>query len=67
MALGPGKYDAECTRLMVEEHAEAVLLIVIGGKRGAGFSCQATPEVAFSLPRILRQVADEIERSGVNA
>lgn len=67
MALGPGKYDSECTDIMVNEHAEAILLIVVGGKRGSGFSCQATPEIAFSLPRILRGVADEIERSGIQA
>ena len=65
MALGPGKYDAECTQVMVAEHAEAVLVIVIGGKKGSGFACQATPAVTFSLPRILRNVADEIEGRGV--
>ena len=67
MALGPGKYDAECTSVMVAEHAEAVLLVVIGGTKGSGFSCQATPQITFSLPAILRKVADDIERSGVYA
>jgi hypothetical protein len=67
MALGPGKYDPECTRLMVSEHAEAVLVIVIGGKRGGGFACQATPEITMSLPSILRNIAAEIERSGIQA
>jgi hypothetical protein len=67
MAFGPGKYDSECTQIMVGEIAEAVLVIVLGGKRGSGFSCQATPAITFSLPRILRNVADEIEKSGVGA
>lgn len=67
MALGPGKYDPECTRLMVSEHAEAVLVIVIGGKQGGGFACQATPEITFSLPSILRNVAKQIEQSGIGA
>lgn len=65
MALGPGKYDAECTQIMVAEHAEAVLVIVVGGKRGSGFACQATPAITFNLPSLLRGVADEIERSGI--
>jgi hypothetical protein len=67
MALGPGKYDSECTQVMVAEHADAVLLIVIGGSKGSGCSCQATPEITLSLPRILRRVADDIERSGIFA
>lgn len=64
MALGPGKYDAETTRVMVAEHADAVILIVIGGSKGGGFSCQATPELTLALPKILRSMADDIERSG---
>lgn len=67
MALGPGKYDTECTKLMVDEHADGVILVVIGGKRKSGFSCQAVPEVVFILPKILRAVADELERSGIQA
>ena len=51
MALGPGKYDSECTQIMVDQHAEAVLVIVIGGKKGNGFACQATPQITFHLPR----------------
>jgi hypothetical protein len=67
MALGPGKYDPECTEVMVAHHAEAVILIVIRGSRGSGFACQSTPELTAALPQILRTVADEIERSGVRA
>jgi len=67
MALGPGKYDPECTRLMLSEHADGVLVIVIGGKRGGGFACQAMPELTMALPQILRNIADEIERSGIHA
>lgn len=67
MALGPGKYDDTCTSLMVSEHAEAVLVIVIGGRQKGGFACQATPEITLSLPQILRNVADQIEQSGVHA
>ena len=52
MALGPGRYDPECTEVMVAHHAEVVLLVVIGGKKGSGFACQATPELAMSLPAL---------------
>jgi hypothetical protein len=52
---------------MVQYHAAAVLVIVIGGTKGSGFACQATPEITANLPRVLRSVADEIERSGAFA
>jgi hypothetical protein len=67
VALGPGKYDSECTQVMVAQHADAVILIVIGGNKGSGFACQATPEITVALPKLLRNVADEIERSGFHA
>jgi hypothetical protein len=67
MALGPGKYDSECTLVRTRTQAEGVLLIVIGGTKGGGFSCQATIEITASLPQILRNIADEIEHSGIRA
>jgi hypothetical protein len=67
MAIGPGKYDPECTDIRTRDQAEGVILIVIRGVKGSGFSCQATPEITFSLPQILRNIADDIERSGIRA
>lgn len=63
MALGPGKYDALCTLVRQRAHARAALVIVLEGSSGTGFSMQAPPDVTFSLPEILRTVADEIDAS----
>lgn len=62
MPLGPGKYDAICTKVR-EETGGSVLLIVINGIYGGGFSVQATPDVVARVCDILRKTADDIERS----
>lgn len=63
MALGPGKYDDVATYVRVATDAKAVVVIVIGGDKGSGFSIQA--EVGFVdgpiLTKLLRDLADEIE------
>lgn len=61
MALGPGKYDNICTRVHEDTQAQGVLLIVINGALGSGFSAQLTPEDTGRVPQLLRQVADQIE------
>jgi len=58
---GPGKYDAECTKIQEEQRAAGVLLIVLNGQRGSGFSVAATLDVIASIPEILRDTADQIE------
>jgi len=68
MALGPGKYDDLCTYVreqvgVGEDAGGGVMVIVIGGKRGNGFSCQADLVTTAGLPQLLRKIADEIERS----
>jgi hypothetical protein len=63
MALGPGKYDAECTLVREKTGARGVLLIIFGGNRGGGFSCQSDISFLMDLPQVLRNVADEIERA----
>jgi hypothetical protein len=63
MALGPGKYDPECTVARLATHAEGVALMVFGGKHGDGFSCQLSGELLLKLPTMLREMAKEIERS----
>ena len=59
--IGPGKYDDEVTRVQTRTQATGVILIVIGGNRGEGFSCQATLETTLKLPTMLRTIADQIE------
>lgn len=62
MATGPGKYDPLATLVSEGARAEGVIVIVIKGKHGSGFSVQATAEITLRLPELLRSVADDIER-----
>lgn len=69
MALGPGKYDAEATAAREATGAEAVVLVVAGGDRGAGFSVQqvaragADPwEGVVPLIVALRAVTEQMTR-----
>jgi hypothetical protein len=64
MALGPGKYDEHCTTIRTVTRARAVVLVVVDGVHGGGFSVQAPPEFTLALPKLLRAVADSIERNG---
>lgn len=63
MALGPGKYDTLCTEVRTKAKAESVILIIIGGDKGNGFSVQAEAGLTLKLPDILRSMADQIEES----
>jgi hypothetical protein len=63
--MGPGKYDELCTlvrRLAGIGDTGAVVVIVIGGDKGHGFSCQGSLTTTVILPPMLRQLADQIER-----
>ena len=62
MAIGPGKYDYLATAVRETTDANAVIVIVIGGQDGSGFSVQASQhEYAVALPALLRRIADQIE------
>jgi hypothetical protein len=62
MSHGPGKYDEAATLARNMTHARAVVLIVLGGTAGSGFSVQALGEdITASLPALLRTVAYQIE------
>jgi len=63
MPIGPGKYDAICTEVRERTKAAGAIVIIVGGDRGLGFSCQADLAVTASLPDILEIVADEIRKS----
>jgi hypothetical protein len=63
MAEGPGKYDDICTAAREAAGARAVVLIVLQGDLGSGFSVQAVGEdLRAHLPELLRHVADGIEQ-----
>jgi hypothetical protein len=58
--LGPGKYDEECSKLRNEVKGE-IAVIVLGGNKGSGFSVQMSLLTLHLLPKILREIADDIE------
>ena len=65
--IGAGKYDAACTLIRVVTKAQGVLVIVINGYDGSGFSCQADLVTTRSIPDILENIAAQIRRDGVVA
>ncbi len=64
MPMGPGKYDEECSWLREKLDAEGVVILVFRGREGGGFSAQLSGSLTMMLPTMLREMADEIERSG---
>lgn len=58
--IGPGKYDAWCSRVREATKARGVILIVAGGEEGHGFSCQADLETLTKLPDSLEGIARQI-------
>lgn len=68
--LGPGKYDPMCTRVREELGAEAVVLLVINGTAGSGFSMQQLLHRApsgelldqINIAASLRVIADALEQ-----
>ena len=65
--IGPGKYDEQCTKVREETKAAGVILLVLGGSAGSGFSCQASLETTLRLPQMLRDLAQQIEADGIDA
>lgn len=64
MPLGPGKYDAEVTELRERLKAAGVVLIVIRGERGDGFSAQLPMAQTLLIADMLETVARQIRESG---
>lgn len=64
MAIGPGKYDGDCTIMRQMTEADCVVLLVLNGNRGTGFSVQASHPIHLELlPALLRNLAIDIEES----
>ena len=62
MPYGAGKYDKECMAAMTTTEANTVVLVVLGGNRGHGFSITSVDTgIEQKLPSLLRQLADSIE------
>jgi len=67
MPFGPGKYDEICTYVREQINASGVLVIVLGGNKGSGFSCQADLMTTLQLPEVLESVAAAIRKERVAA
>jgi hypothetical protein len=65
MPVGPGKYDDLTTHVRETTNAQAVVLIIVDGNRGNGFSVQSTQRFVDGgvLVKLLRDMADEIEEA----
>lgn len=64
MPPGPGKYDDACTVARESTQAEAVVLLVLNGDRGTGFSVQSHGEdISAALPDLLEHMARQIRQS----
>lgn len=67
MALGPGKYDDVCVTVrervgITENTGGGVLVIVLGGEKGNGFSMVADERTMEMVPDMLEFVAKQIRR-----
>lgn len=60
---GPGKYDEVCTIARELTQAHGVVLIILSGNRGTGFSGQFSDACVaqVDIPRWLREMAEQIE------
>lgn len=64
MPIGGGKYDEACTLARTLTNARALILIVIDGHQGSGFSVQTTDEnLQYKLPEMLELMAREIRET----
>jgi hypothetical protein len=63
MTTGPGKYDDVATLVREKTDASCVVVIVIDGYKGDGFSVQTTDMSTMfaTVPTALRMAADQIE------
>lgn len=59
---GPGLYDDLATDVRTKARAAGVMVIVFGGAKGHGFSCQLPADLLILVPEILRDTAAQIEQ-----
>jgi hypothetical protein len=63
MAIGPGKFDDLATFVREISQAKGVIVAIIGGNHGSGFSVQVeSPALMKTLPELLRDIADNMEK-----
>ena len=62
MPRGGGKYDVEASALRAVTDADGVIIVVLGGNRGSGFSLQILPEHLGAVVTVLEQVVRELRK-----
>jgi hypothetical protein len=60
MAIGAGKYDDLCTHVREQSKARGVVVLVLEGDKGNGFSCQCDLKIMLALPNLLEELARQI-------
>jgi hypothetical protein len=65
MTIGPGRYDDLCTLVRKKSRAQGVLVLILGGNKGPGFSCQADPLLMTVIPELLESVARQIRQDTI--
>lgn len=60
MSNGAGIYDEDCGNVREKNNASGVLLIVLGGDKGNGFSIQAEGNIIQNVPEMLESIAKEL-------
>ena len=63
MPTGPGIYDNLCTTVRLTTQARGVIVIIIDGSQGSGFSAQLAPELQAGLPDVLEATAQQMRAS----
>lgn len=63
MPSGHGKYDREATLVRERTDAEVVVVIVLNGRAGSGFSVQHVSDATVDLPGLLDYLARNIRES----
>jgi hypothetical protein len=63
MPAGGGKFEDYTTRILMECDADAVIVMVVGGSRGPGFSVAALDENFVGvLSKTMRDVCNQIDQ-----
>ena len=63
--IGPGKYDDACTIVREMTGAACTMVVVIGGRKGSGFSVQTIePITADAFADLLENIARQIRSPG---
>lgn len=62
MPIGPGKYDDYCQEILMKTKARGVILIVVGGRRGDGFSAQLTKSDAIAVTKAFSEISEVMKK-----